>query len=335
VNTNNTPRTASLTPGPGNSSVANAVSLEHLLTLLPDLAFIHDLQEGRHVYCNARLEPLLGLSAEKFLKSGFAEEPELFHPDDRGPLRRWSAHLGKLKDHEISQIDYRMRHVDGRWRRLRVRAAPALRDPEGALRLLTCSAQDIADETDAGSPLPQQHEVLRLILNSMTEGVIVCDQHGKTLLVNRSAERMLKLDEPLTRLSQIRRAQAAETRKNESFRLWHQHPLVRALNGETLSDQELSLYDRRRDLAVTLSHCAAPLKDSEGKIIGAVDVGSGAPARWVRCMIAKVGCRVSSKSCATTPSGDWRNKMSFFWPIMIRSLVCRTARVSWSGCTRR
>lgn len=272
MNTNDTPLTASLPPGTLNSTVVDAVSLENMLALLPDLVFIHDLREGRHVYCNARLERLLGLSAEKFLSSGFGDDPEQFHPDDHGPLREWSAHLSKLKDGEIAQIEYRIRHADGRWCRLRVKAAPAFRDPEGALRLLTCSATDITEQTDVGSASPQPTEILRLILNSMTEGVIVCDQHGKTLLVNRSAERMLKLDEPLTRLSQIRRAQAAETRKNESFRLWHQHPLVRALKGETLSDQELALYDRRRDLAVTLSHSAAPLKDRDGKIIGAVDV---------------------------------------------------------------
>jgi PAS domain S-box-containing protein len=221
VNTNDTPLTASPPPGTLNSTVVDAVSLENMLALLPDLVFIHDLREGRHVYCNARLERLLGLSAEKFLSSGFGDDPEQFHPDDHGPLREWSAHLSKLKDGEIAQIEYRIRHADGRWCRLRVKAAPAFRDPEGALRLLTCSATDITEQTDVGSASPQPTEILRLILNSMTEGVIVCDQHGKTLLVNRSAERMLKLDEPLTRLSQIRRAQAAETRKNERFRLWH------------------------------------------------------------------------------------------------------------------
>jgi diguanylate cyclase (GGDEF)-like protein/PAS domain S-box-containing protein len=243
-----------------------------MLALLPDLVFIHDLQQSRHIYCSARLETVLGLSTEQFLNSGFGGDPELFHSDDRELLHEWSARLKKLKDHEITQVEYRMRHADGRWRRLRVKAAPAFRDQQGILRLLSCSATDITEQTQAGPMLTQHDEILRLILNSMTEGVIVCDQHGKTLMVNRSAERMLKLDEPLTRLSQIRRAQAAETRKGESFRLWHQHPLVRALKGETLSDQELALYDRRRDLAVTLSHSAAPLTDGEGKIIGAVDV---------------------------------------------------------------
>ena len=245
---------------------------ERWIALLPELVFVHDLRLGRHVYSNSRPERLLGMSSESFLASGFGQDARIFHPDDLASLREWCDKLSELADHEIRQIDYRIRHAEGRWCRWRVKAAPAQRDPDGTLRQVICSAADITEHADHQQVMHQQTEILKLILDSMTEGVIVCDQDGKTLLVNRSAERMLKLSEPLTRLAQIRRAHASESRKNESFRFWHQHPLVRALNGETVADHELSLYDRRRDLSVTLSHSAAPLKDSDGKIIGAVDV---------------------------------------------------------------
>ena len=69
MNTNDSPRTASLISGTVNSTVANAVPLEQMLALLPDLVFIHDLQEARHIYCNSRLEAVLGLSTEKFLNA--------------------------------------------------------------------------------------------------------------------------------------------------------------------------------------------------------------------------------------------------------------------------
>ncbi len=255
-----------------NFTSLDSAAIERWLALLPDLVFVHDLPLGRHVYTNARLEPMLGISKEAFLASGFGRDARIFHPDDLVSLRHWCDKLTDLGDHNTEQVDYRIRHAEGRWCRLHVRAVPALRDEDGRLRQVICSATDITEQSDHQRLMRQQTEILRLILDSMTEGVIVCDQDGKTLLVNRSAELMLKLEEPLTRLAQIRRAHASEARKNESFRLWHQHPLVRALNGETVADHELSLYDRRRDLSVTLSHSAAPLKDPEGKIIGAVDV---------------------------------------------------------------
>ena len=257
---------------PSASRSADAMSAEHLMSLLPELIFVHDLQKERHVYCNARLEPMLGLDTETFLATGFGNDVRFFHPEDIASVRKWREGLKNLDERETREIEYRVRHADGHWCLLRVRAVPGLRAPDGSLQQVVCSAADITDHLDTDLTLQQQTEILRLILNSMTEGVIVCDQNGKTILVNRSAEDMLKLDAPLTRLSQIRRAQAAEARKQESFRLWHQHPLVRALNGETVSDQELSLYDRRRDLSVTLSHSSAPLTDKDGKIIGAVDV---------------------------------------------------------------
>ena len=56
------------------------------------------------------------------------------------------------------------------------------------------------------------------------------------------------------------------------MRVWHQHPLSRALKGEKIDDYELSLYDRRRGLSATLSHSSAPLRDADGSIVGAVGV---------------------------------------------------------------
>ncbi len=120
--------------------------------------------------------------------------------------------------------------------------------------------------------LRHQTAVLQLIIHSMREGVIVCDAQGELLLVNPSAQALLKLDEPLTRLSQLKAAHTVGQDKRAGLRVWHQHPLARALQGEKVDDYELSLYDRRRGLSVTLNHSAAPLLDSEGRIIGAVDV---------------------------------------------------------------
>ncbi len=271
MNTNDTDRADALMSVSLVDSM-DSVPLERLVALLPDLIFVHDLAQGTHVYSNARLTPMLGISSKVFLASGFGRDPQIFHPEDVASIREWTKKLSDLADHDVRQIEYRIRHADGQWRCLRVRAVPYHRGPEGQLQQVLCTASDITDQTDNHLTLQHQTEILRLILDSMTEGVIVCDKDGKTLLVNCSAERMLKLDQPLTKLSQLRHAHAGEARKNESFRLWHQHPLVRALNGATVTDHELSLYDRRRDLSVTLSHSAAPLKDTTGKIIGAVDV---------------------------------------------------------------
>ena len=115
-------------------------------------------------------------------------------------------------------------------------------------------------------------QILELILNSMSEGVIVCDSKGNLLLVNQSAQQMLKIDSPLTSLSQIRSAYSDKHDSESLVLFWHQHPLVRALTGEKVEDKELSLFDRKRNLSITLNHAAVPLLDAQGQLIGAVDV---------------------------------------------------------------
>ena len=247
--------------------------LERITAAIPDLIFIYDLAEGRNVYCNERVGSMLGMSTETFLQPGLHRDNRYFHPDDLASVQAWHQAMANIGDHEVRQHEYRVRHANGTWRWLRVRMASYQRDGDGRLTQLICSACDITEQMETENALKQQTEILRLILDSMTEGVIVCDASGKTLLVNRSAERMLKLSEPLTQLSQVRHAHADDSALSaDGFRHWHQHPLMRALNGETVSDYELSLYDRRRGLSMMLNHASAPLKDTDGQVIGAVDV---------------------------------------------------------------
>lgn len=250
----------------------NDSHLERIADTLPDLIFIYELSSQRNVYCNERITQLLGISREIFLTPNFYKDSRFFHPEDFPGLQAWHEALCSFEASEIRQYQYRAMHANGSWRWLRVRMACYRCDEAAQPQQLICSASDITEQVETEQALKQQTDILRLILDSMTEGVIVCDNDGKTLLVNRSAEQMLKLPEPLTSLSQVRRAHAGDSKIAESFKLWHQHPLMRSLSGETVSGYELSLYDRRRGLSIMLSHASAPLRNGEGRVVGAVDV---------------------------------------------------------------
>lgn len=115
-------------------------------------------------------------------------------------------------------------------------------------------------------------KIFELVLNNMSEGVIVCDAEGELILVNQSAERMLGLDGPLASLKEFCAGYTADTEGDPVTRFWNQHPLIRALQGEKITDQKLLLYDKKRAVSLTLNHAAAPLLDDEGRIVGAVDV---------------------------------------------------------------
>jgi diguanylate cyclase (GGDEF)-like protein/PAS domain S-box-containing protein len=134
------------------------------------------------------------------------------------------------------------------------------------------TASEASEQALMQEALQRQTAILQLIIHSMREGVIVCDAEGAVLLVNPSAQALLKLDEPLMRLSQLKAAHTHGQDAPAGLRVWHQHPLARSLQGEKVDDYELSLYDRRRGLSVTLNHSSAPLLDADGRIVGAVDV---------------------------------------------------------------
>lgn len=249
-----------------------AGDFERIAATSPDIIFILDAPADRIIYCNARISEVLGWTIEEFESRHIRNERHFIHPDDHPAFSAWLGEALAAKGDEVYQNQHRVRHANGSWRWLRVRVAAFQRDDDGQVTQLIGTATDITEQVITQEALRRQTTILQLILNSMTEGVIVCDAEGELLLVNRSAEHLLKLGAPLTRLSQIKAIHTSEHSLRSGMRVWHQHPLARSLAGETVTDYELSLYDRKRALSVTLNHSAAPLRDTDGGIVGAVDV---------------------------------------------------------------
>jgi PAS domain S-box-containing protein len=155
---------------------------------------------------------------------------------------------------------------------MKIKLSVLERDEIGNPTLLIGTATDISADMTLKESLQGRVQLLELVLDSMSEGVIACDPNGDLLLVNRSARQILKTDSTLSSLSQVRAAYA-DYHDSESLALfWRHHPLVRTLAGEKVGDQDLSLFDRKRNLSMTLNHTADPLLDEEGQIVGAVDV---------------------------------------------------------------
>lgn len=247
-------------------------NFERIAATSPDIIFIYDACSDRVIYCNARIVEVLGWTIETFESQCLRREQHFVHPDDHAAFSGWIGSALAAKSDEVYQHQHRIRHADGSWRWLRLRGAAFQRDANGRVSQLICTATDTTDQVITQDALRRQTSILQLILNSMTEGVVVCDATGELLLVNQSAENLLRLGEPLTRLAQIQAAYAHEHDLMSGLRIWHQHPLARSLKGERVINTELSLYDRQAGLSLTLNHSAAPLRDSQGEIIGAVDV---------------------------------------------------------------
>ncbi|HEY5039642.1 MAG TPA: CHASE3 domain-containing protein, partial [bacterium] len=123
--------------------------------------------------------------------------------------------------------------------------------------------------------LGQKSDILRLVQNNMADGVMAVDLEGRFLAVNPAAEKFLGFDfaniPPLNswpkKIGFFHPDGAAELDYSEL-------PLVRALNGHELSDEEIILRNKKNSPGLVLLVNGGPLKDNAGKIIGGIVVCS-------------------------------------------------------------
>lgn len=248
------------------------IQFERIAATSPDIIFIYDHGKKRNVYCNMRVFDLLGYTTDEFQSPAMHQKDGFIHADDSAEFIGWMRVALESQTDDVHQMELRLQHADGSWRWIKLRASAYQRSKDGRVLQILGTGSDITEQISVRESLKKQTNILHLILNSMTEGVMVCDTDGQLILVNQSAEQMLKLEQPLANLSQLRSAHVMPHEAGTSMQKWHQYPLVRSLKGEKVADCELSLYDRKLGLSLTLNHASAPLQDSDGKIIGAVDV---------------------------------------------------------------
>jgi PAS domain S-box-containing protein len=123
----------------------------------------------------------------------------------------------------------------------------------------------------AEDALRNQSEILRSILNSMSEGVLVSDEAGDLLLINPAAERMIgptpyatlvgtRINNRFFKADQVTRLDARDV------------PSARALRGEEVNDVELFVQAMTEGEGIWVSANARPLRDTSGALRGAVVV---------------------------------------------------------------
>ena len=245
---------------------------EKIVNNSPDIFFIYDHQTARVIYCNNRVIPVLGYSCDEFQSMQLDGPDALLHPDDHPSFKVCLEQIFKASSDNVGEFLCRCHQKSDQWLWMKIRLSVLERDEIGTPTLLIGTATDISADMALKESLQGRVHLLELVIDSMSEGVIACDANGDLLLVNRSAQQILKTDSTLSSLSQVRAA-CVEYHDSESLApFWHHHPLVRALAGEKVRDQDLSLFDRKRNLSMTLNHTADPLLDGEGQIVGAVDV---------------------------------------------------------------
>lgn len=115
---------------------------------------------------------------------------------------------------------------------------------------------------------------LQSVLDNMVEGVFVCDAAGRLTMANRAGVRMAEakgLQEMVAKMGAV--PGALEVRRPDGRRQRpEEQPMVRALGGETVTDEEWVIRSPVTGREGYHRTSAAPIRDAEGGIAGAIMV---------------------------------------------------------------
>lgn len=231
--------------------------------------------DGQFLYVSPSCKPVTGYDAEEFVR-----DPDLMkriiHPEDRDRVAA-HQHREQSPDEQPISVDLRIVRRDGEERWISHLCRPVYRnDGQWAGRRVSnrdvTSAKRAEEERELFlAQLEIEEAKLEAIINSAPEAIVVADPHGHVTMTNPAAEELTQYKTPFSEDETDPEAPQLCHANGKPYAR-HNLPLVRAaLDGEAHVNIEMALVwpdGRRRDLL----HNTAPIRDSNGKVTGAVGI---------------------------------------------------------------
>jgi PAS domain S-box-containing protein len=227
--------------------------------------------DGLLTFVNDSWLRFTGRALEQELGNGWAEG---IHPDDQRCLETYQAAFGARQSFEL---EYRLRRHDGEYRWLICSGSPHL-SPEGTFLGYIGADIDITERKRLEHERAEQAEQLDRIIESIADAVIVYDAQGRTVRTNAAAQQLLGLHTAPPGYYELRAGERVGLycKRDALGRPLapQDSPSSRALRGEVLMgshalDIQLRALDGRE---VEVNSSAAPLRDEDGQIVGAVGI---------------------------------------------------------------
>jgi len=250
---------------------------------IPQLAWMAEA-DGRIFWYNQRWYEYTGTTFEEMEGGAWqtVHDPEMLPK----VMERWQ---GSIASGEPMDMEFPLRGADGQFRLFLTRIMP-LKDEEGrvvrwfgtntdiserkeAEDLLTAQARSLSSQAEelAGSrqALEKQTQMLKLVLESMGEGLVAASVDGKFILWNNSASRLL--GRGMADLAPEHWASHYACYLPDGVTPCPEDslPLVRALRGESLQ-AELMIEHSAGEAKIFLEFTGRPMKDDRGELRGGV-----------------------------------------------------------------
>jgi PAS domain S-box-containing protein len=236
-------------------------------------AIISETLEGIVNSWNPAAERLFGWTSEETI----GREISFLAPKDKAYEIALEMDRLRLGEH-FELLETVRLHKDGTRRDVSISVSP-IHDRDGRLCGFSKVVRDIAlrkqseqDIRQSEQRLQQQTRILQSVLDNMSDGVAVADEHGKFLVFNPAAEEIL----------QFGGVDAPPEEWAERFSLYlpdgkslfpaADEPLAKALRGERSDDVEMIVNHHHVPEGRWISVNARPMRDAEGTLRGGVAV---------------------------------------------------------------
>ena len=220
--------------------------------------------QGNRTWFSPRWKSMLGFAEGDVITS--PDWHRMVHPED---LARVSA---AMRDHIAGKTPmfesvHRLKHTDGEWRWVIGRACARV-DDQGRLRRLIGVELDITERKLYEEALFREKESAQITLQSIGDGVITCDAHGRVEYLNPVAEELTgwRLEDSLGRTI------------DEIFRAFHEetcepleNPLAVAVRRiRSIKSVRPMLLIRKDGNELYIESTASPIRDGTGTVTGGV-----------------------------------------------------------------
>ena len=129
-------------------------------------------------------------------------------------------------------------------------------------------AQQVEEKKKVEIELKKERLFLKTLLDSLSDGVVACDEKGILALFNPASQEIFGTQQPLNSKQWSRHYNLYHS-DGETYLEEEELPLYRAFQGETFNDVELVTIDQSNKLRVLIAN-GSPILDPQGDKLGAV-----------------------------------------------------------------
>lgn len=161
-----------------------------VLSAIPDLIYVFDIDEERNIYINQDAHAFLGYEPSGQSSLDFSK---FMHPDDFAQFPDMAQQIGSAGDGEVFNFEYRLKHGDDSWRHMQSRDLVFSRRDDGTPKQTLGIARDLTERQKIKDQLRKREREFRTLADNSPEFIARVDRDFTYLYVNQGFAEQLDM----------------------------------------------------------------------------------------------------------------------------------------------